>query len=147
MTFIKYNEKYFNSIVEVYYNTFSKAPWNEEWKDLETLGNFISDIINTPGFRGYLVCDEDRIIGYALGRVVRWWRGEDFYLENFCILPSYQNQGVGTRLFDFMKESLLSENIIHMTLLSDSDKPSFNFYKKNGLESDDYVRCMHRFLN
>ena len=144
LEFKKFDKKYFNEVCTIYFETFNQSPWNDEWSQ-DQVEKFLSDVINTPGFIGFLLFQDKNLIGLCLGRVVQWWRGNDFWLESMCIHPAKQRNGFGSVFIKMVKQSLLEAGIVHTTLLTDRDMPSFDFFKKNGFDADDMAVCMATF--
>ena len=72
--------------------------------------------------------DDQHLIG--LIRVV----GDDesiVYIQDILIRPDYQNQGVGTMLFDCVKKRF--SHVRQMVLMTDKNTKNSYFYRKQGL--------------
>lgn len=70
------------------------------------------DIVNTPGFKGYVTEDDSQIVGLVLGHRKRWWRGDIYYLNEMCVSLNRQGEGIGTAMMKFVKEDVQTKNII-----------------------------------
>jgi len=94
---------------------------------------------------------ENKIIGF----LTMFEFKEFYYLEDICILPSFQNKGVGTKLLNIANE-FSTNNKKNIALHCDTTDWLYKFYKKNGyfmwkkcLESGSknlryfMIRCVH----
>ncbi len=85
----------------------------------------------------YVVYDDDLIIGYALGKTYR----EDeaaptieensivYDLEEFYILPTFRNQFVGSKLFEYIEESVKDKvDVIQLVSATKDYKRALHFY-------------------
>lgn len=79
----------------------------------------------------YCVCVEDqgKIIGF--GRIIGDG-GTVFYIQDIMVIPSYQNQKIGTlimrKLMNYLDDHCIDDAIIGLIAISELDK----FYKKFG---------------
>lgn len=65
--------------------------------------------------------------------------------ENQCILPEYQNRGVGTLLVDEMIVQLKERGATYLHFLVESNNPSLGFYEKK-FQSGKLFRWFGEFL-
>jgi len=139
-----YQSQDFECCVALFIEVFNAEPWNDEWTN-STATSFISDLTASPGFRGYVVLDEKvSVIGVILGRVKNWWRGREFFIDEFYVNSSEQGQGIGTHLLEFASESLVAEGIHNMTLLTEEHTPAYSFYQKQGFNHLPALRFLYR---
>jgi hypothetical protein len=68
----RYKEENLNEIVDLFIEVFEKEPWNDNWPSKEKAKNYLLDIINTPGFKGYLKFRENELIGVLFGNIIQW---------------------------------------------------------------------------
>lgn len=50
----------------LYRTVFNEPPWNDEWT-VELSQTRLSEIIETPGYRGYSASLDEEIVGLAVG--------------------------------------------------------------------------------
>lgn len=56
------------------------------------------------------------------------------YIQDFLVLPDYQKQGIGTKLFQYvMEKSAHIRQFVLITDGSDENKKTIEYYKKQGL--------------
>jgi len=87
---------------------------DEEIATLDAVEGFPERVIETPGLpewfleRGgiLLALDDDRIVGYLLGRVAGWMHGNRSVvcLEHITVHPHFRRRGIATRLLEFARE-------------------------------------------
>ncbi len=91
------------------------------------LSDVLGDIKNNP-FSHYLVyLDRGKIVGY-INYYLMYDRGE---IANFNVLDAYQNQGIGTKLLDYVI-NLLNNKVNNITLEVRKDNPAIKLYEKMG---------------
>ncbi|MCZ8517926.1 MULTISPECIES: GNAT family N-acetyltransferase [Paenibacillus] len=60
----------------LFIEVFNQEPWNDRWTP-EAAEQYVSDYINTPGFRGIVAEEGQEIKGFILGVRKRWWDGDE----------------------------------------------------------------------
>ena len=112
---------------------FRVEPWNEEWTPDQAFTR-IDEIMSARISRGIVCMDGDRCMSMLCGRIMSYQDQKLFYIDEFSVHPSYQRQGVGSRMLAFLREELRKEPqpIIHMSLITEHGFPSVAFYEKNG---------------
>ena len=98
--------------VKMFVAVFSREPWKDEWPSLERAKDYLSDIVGTPGFRGFIAYEGRKILGMCLGHKVRWWAGDEFYIDELCVDVDIQRTGIGTQLLNYARQCLLKEGIL-----------------------------------
>lgn len=120
-------------VLTLFLKVFEKEPWNDKWKSRDHAKAYLTDLINTPGFNGYLALKDDTIIGCCLGYIVKWWQGDEYYIKEFFIDDAYQLRGIGSELYDYAVSNLKTKNVQSIILLTEKTAPAFSFYLKKGL--------------
>lgn len=118
---------------ETFIEVFNAAPWNDEWTSLNA-EKYLTDFSNTPGFKGILAVEGEEIMGFILGVHRTWWSGDEFYINEMCVVQKQQNKGVGKALFQQLMKEIEGTTITNISLLTDRGIPAEHFYKKNGFE-------------
>ncbi|WEV06313.1 hypothetical protein [Clostridium perfringens] len=80
-----------NECAELFVKTFSKEPWNEPW-DFENAKKRLNDVVLTPGFRGAVLRNDEKIEGVILGNLEQWYDGEHFCVKEFFVDSSSQGE-------------------------------------------------------
>ena len=130
--FIELDESYLPSIAELYKNAFMGEPWNDDWSDRAQLENYIKDV--AAYFKGlnYGLLIDGKLAAVSLGSVRHWWEGTNYNIEEFCVDPTIQGQGIGSHFMSLIEDEIRKQGLAGIFLQTDMDKPSYRFYKKNG---------------
>jgi len=131
MDILAYNDTNFNSCVSLFMKVFNSPPWNDHWI-YEKASQRITDFINHPNFKGFVVFEDDVLIAASFGYKKTWWNNEEFYIEEMLVDIERQKRNYGTRLIKHIKMELKKENINAITLLTRRNVPAKDFYLKNG---------------
>ncbi|WP_122088642.1 GNAT family N-acetyltransferase [Halalkalicoccus subterraneus] len=124
--------------VRLYHTVFNEPPWNDEWT-VETARRRLSQIIETPGYRGYSASFRGELVGLVMGNLEQWYRGKRFYLKEMCVCPSQQRRGIGTTLMEHLVEKLRNESVERVYLLTMQESPARAFYEKNGFHLNEQM--------
>jgi aminoglycoside 6'-N-acetyltransferase I len=129
--------------VKLFVKVFSQEPWQDQWPSLERAKEYLSDIVGTPGFEGFIAYEGSKILGLCLGHKVRWWAGDEFYIDEFCIDSSVQRSGIGTQLLEHARECLQKAKIQFVVLLTERNTLAESFYVKQGFDTSDKAIFMY----
>ncbi len=132
--FIKLDEAYIEQMAELFKAAFSGEPRHDDWSDQTQLTGYIKDIACCSSSLNYGLISNGRLIAMSVGTVRRWWEGTNYNIEEFCVAPDKQGQNLGTRFMAMIEDDIKSKGISGIFLQTDSDKPSYRFYKKNGFD-------------
>lgn len=124
-------------------NVFNNEPWNDNWT-YEGAEKYLLDYIATPGFKGIVADEDNKIKGFIFGFRKRWWQADEFYINEMCVQISEQRNGIGTKLIKYLEDSLVAEGIENITLLTDRGIPAEEFYKKNGFSEIERIIFLHK---
>lgn len=69
-----------------------------------------------------------------MGSIHHWWEGANYNIEELCVDPDAQGQGVGTRFMSMIEEETKKRGLSGIFLQTDADKPSYKFYMKQGFQ-------------
>ncbi|MGM0805994.1 MAG: GNAT family N-acetyltransferase [Bacillota bacterium] len=121
---------------ELYINVFNKEPWNETWtyKDAKER---LRDLIHTPKFIGFLLYENDDLIGFIGGNSKQSYTGLTFYLAEFCISNQIQGKGYGSKLLLYLENELKKRDIQSIYLLTANGGLAEAFYLKNNYTIND----------
>ena len=120
-------------IKAVFVSVFTAAPWYDDWSDQEQLDLYIQDLTG----QGYsltfgLYDDADELIGISLGYIKHWYSGTEYIINELCIRTDRQGSGAGTFFIREIEKAIRELGIKQIFLLTESDVPAYEFYRKNG---------------
>ena len=123
-------------IKKVFTGVFTKAPWYDDWSDKEQLDLYICDLIGQSYSLTYGLYDEGELIGISLGYIKHWYSGTEYIINELCIKTEKQGSGAGTFFIHEIEKAIKTLGLKQIFLLTDSNVPAYEFYKKNG-----FVEC------
>ena len=130
--FKELDESFLLQIAELYKAAFGEEPWNDDWSDEEQLLSYIRDIacgFNSLNFGLFI---DGELAAVSIGSIRHWWEGTNYSIEEFFVRPDMQGQGLGTSFMKMIESDIKKRGLSGIFLQTDSDKPSYKFYKKNG---------------
>lgn len=130
--FFEIDESYLDEIAELYRSAFKGEPWSDDWSDTAQLHEYLKDV--SGNFKGlnYGLKNEGRLVAVSLGTVRHWWEGTNYNIEEFCVDPAAQGQGIGSHFLDLIESDIRTKGLAGIFLQTDNDMPSYKFYLKNG---------------
>lgn len=132
--FIELDGKYLPEVMKLYREAFKCDPWNDDWSDDFMLGEYIKEISGGYNALNYGLLIDGRLVAVSLGMIRHWWEGVNYNIEELCVDPGLRGQGIGTRFMSMIEEDIKKRGAAGIFLQTDSDKPSYRFYKKNGFD-------------
>lgn len=129
-------------ITEVFISVFTKEPWNDDWSNTNQLDMYINDLVGQGYSLTYGLFDDNELIGISLGYVKHWYSGTEYIINEFCIKTDRQGAGAGSFFIAEIEKAIKKLGIKQIFLLTDSNVPAYNFYKKNGFSEEQTTRPM-----
>ena len=129
-------------ITDVFTSVFTKEPWNDDWSDKAQLDMYINDLVGQGYSLTYGLFDDAELIGIALGYVKHWYSGTEYIINEFCVKTERQGAGAGSFFITEIEKAIKEMGIKQIFLLTDSNVPAYNFYKKNGFSEEQTTRPM-----
>ncbi|WP_210618224.1 GNAT family N-acetyltransferase [Mammaliicoccus lentus] len=132
--------KDYNNCAKNLISAYAGPPWYNKWTEKEALLR-IEATMSGFNSRGYVIEVEDEIIAMCLGRIDYYFDGfNQFCIDEFNVIPTYQGSGIGKQLMDFVKGNLKREKINKIFLITGGELAA-NFYTKNNFEetNDGYI--------
>jgi ribosomal protein S18 acetylase RimI-like enzyme len=80
---------------------------------------------------------DGKLAGISVGKINHWWEGTNYNIEELCVSPSYQGQGIGSKFLELIEQRVREKGLAGIFLQTDNDKPSYHFYHKNGFNDLD----------
>lgn len=129
--FSRFNLSMMKECIGLYRQVFSKEPWLEEssYSDVE---RYFINSVESNKFLGYVMIRDEKIIAFSVGFLKPWIKGEEYYIDQFCVDYNLQGQGIGSILMDEIKKDLIKDNIHAIILSTERNVPAYKFYIKNG---------------
>ena len=110
---------------------FKVEPWKENWTVEQAYRRF-DEIMSAKNALGYCMYDHEQVICTVVGRVMTYLDYKEYNIDDFSVLPSYQGQGIGSKMIEYIRSDL--KGVEYFTLTTHADYPSVSFYTKNGIE-------------
>ncbi len=130
--FITLDETYLPEVAKLYKNAFGREPWNDNWDDETQLMEYIKEISCSFNSLNYGLFIDGKLAAVSIGMIRHWWEGTNYNIEEFCVSPDLQHCGIGSRFMEMIEKDILSRGLNGIFLQTDSDKPAYRFYQKNG---------------
>ena len=124
-------------MAELYREAFSGEPWNDDWSDTTQLYEYMKDISMAYQALNFGLVIDGKLAGMSVGKISHWWEGTNYNIEELCISPAFQGQGVGSEFLRLIDERVREKGLAGIFLQTDNDKPSYRFYHKNGFKDLD----------
>ena len=137
ISLIELNESYLPQMAELYREAFAGEPWNDDWSDTKQLNEYMKDISKAYNALNYGLLIDGKLMGMSVGKINHWWEGTNYNIEELCITPSYQGKGIGSKFLGLIEKCVREKGLAGIFLQTDSDKPSYQFYHKNGFQDLD----------
>ena len=129
-------------ITDVFISVFTKEPWNDDWSNTNQLDMYINDLVGQGYSLTYGLFDDNELIGISLGYVKHWYSGTEYIINEFCIKTDRQGAGAGSFFIAEIEKAIKELGIKQIFLLTDSNVPAYNFYKKNCFNEEQTTRPM-----
>ncbi|USB33922.1 GNAT family N-acetyltransferase [Paenibacillus sp. YPG26] len=130
---------------ELYIRVFNSEPWNETWTD-HTAVERLTDLLDTPKSLGFLLYDQDNLIGFVAGNSKKSYAGLTFYLAELCISNQIHGKGYGSKLIRHLETELQKRGIQSIYLLTSNGGLAEKFYLKNGYTINEHRIIMNKKL-
>ena len=132
--FIMLDESFLTEMAELYRSAFKGEPWNDDWSDTVQLNEYVKEISGGYNALNYGLLIDGKLAAMSLGMIRHWWEGTNYNIEEFCVSPELQGQGLGSRLMKLIENDIREKGLAGIFLQTDNDKPSYRFYMKNGFK-------------
>lgn len=126
------DETYLSQMAELYKRAFEQIPWNDNWNDSDQLTEYMKEISSSFHSLNYGLLIDGNLSALSIGMIRHWWEGTNYNIEEFCVSPDIQGQGTGSRFMKMIETDIKKRGLSGIFLQTDNDKPSYQFYQKNG---------------
>lgn len=126
-------------LAALFVECFSSPPWNEPWTHAAARER-ISLMLSAPSCRGVVALEGEAVVGMTLGQLEGWIEGKLFLVQELCVSPSHQRNGLGAALLRAVVDHAQAlENVVAVYLLTDPDSPAEAFHRQQGLARGDKI--------
>lgn len=126
------HENDFDVIRKLFFNVFTKEPWNDDWFDETQLRLYIHDLIGQSNSLTFGLYEEKELTALSMGRIKHWYTGTEYCIDELCVSTAKQGRGVGTLFVSEIEKACRELGLTHIFLLTENNVPAFDFYKKLG---------------
>lgn len=130
---------------KLYVGVFNDAPWHDAW-DERSAYNRLSEIYHTPGFSGWIIIEDDQVIGAVLGNLESWYEGYMYNLKEMFIRSDQKGKGIGSMLMKTVEEALRQRDVTSINLFTCRGDMTEHFYSKNGFVVEEDMIMMSKVL-
>jgi aminoglycoside 6'-N-acetyltransferase I len=132
--FITLDQSLLSEMAELYRSAFRGDPWNDDWSDTVQLTEYLKEISGGYNALNYGLLIDGKLAAMSVGSIRHWWEGTNYNIEEFCVDPGLQGQGIGSRFMKMIENAINEKGLYGIFLQTDNDKPSYRFYMKNGFK-------------
>ncbi len=100
------DESYIEQMADLFKKAFAGEPWNDDWSDRTQLLEYVKEISGGYNALNYGIIRDGKLAAMTLGMVRHWWEGTNYNIEELCVAPALQGQGIGTRLLKLVSEEI-----------------------------------------
>ena len=147
LTLKKLNAENEEEIKNLFYEVFTKEPWYDDWHDVGMLTLYIKEL--TQAFNSLalgLYLDND-LIGISLGRIMHFYEGIQYRIDELCIAYKHQNKGYGSNFMAKIDKYCLKEGISYIILSTEREYQAFKFYLKNDFKEAKQSVMLYKKIN
>lgn len=139
MNILEINKNDIPRCAETFVASYNDMPWNYDWK-LDEAIKYLHEYVDAPRFKGFMVCDGDKVAGALLGHTKTWWTNSQFMIDELFISPDKQGKGYGKLLLKQAELYASEFSLDRITLMTNKFMPALQFYNKNDFSKvDQYV--------
>lgn len=112
-----------------YYNEQEDAEWTAE-----TVYKRIYQVVTREDSFGLILCDNNSIVGFAMGYFEQYDDGKAYDLIEIVISHKYQRKGIGTSFMKELEKRVKELGAFLIQLQSVNDEKHNNFYSNLGFK-------------
>lgn len=123
----------------LFMEVFSMPPWNDTFESKESVIDFFRSFTCMSNFKGYQLIINNRVVGLSIGFIKPWLKNGspryEYFIDQFCIKPNLQRQGLGSYFMKEIEKRLKDEHIEDIVLNTEISSSAHLFYIHNGFNS------------
>lgn len=126
------------SVKNLVFAAFSEPPWNDDWSDSAQFHQYIVDLTQnanslTLGLYSADANERDAcLVAVSMGRIIHWFEGTEYFIDDLCVRPDLQGQGIGSLFMSKIEDYLRRIDVKAIVLRSEREIPAYFFYCKLG---------------
>lgn len=121
-------------------DAFSAEPWQDDWHDRQQFDLYVSDLVNQPNSLALGLYEDNQLIAIALGRIIHWYEGTQYRIDDLGVRTEKQGAGIGSLLLQEIEAYAATHALCSITLKTNRQAAAYGFYLKNGfVEAPDDV--------
>ncbi|QEH69796.1 GNAT family N-acetyltransferase [Cellulosilyticum sp. ST5] len=132
LNIVKLEKDKLDACVDLFIETFSKAPWNDVYESRNQVVTFFENHMDNNYFVGYVGIIDDEVVALSVGMKKPWINGMEYYIDEFCVSTKWQGQGIGSVFISLIEVDIKAQGMNGMMLNTEKNYPSRTFYEKNG---------------
>lgn len=132
LNIVKLEKDKLDACVDLFIETFSKAPWNDVYESRNQVVTFFENHMDNNYFVGYVGIIDDEVVALSVGMKKPWINGMEYYIDEFCVSTKWQGQGIGSVFISLIEADIKVQGMNGMMLNTEKNYPSRTFYEKNG---------------
>lgn len=113
----------------LFYEVFTTQEWNFTWLTVEKAKNYFTDLFNTPNFIGFLLLEDEEIIGACFGIANTNFINNQYEIKEIFVRPNLQGKGMGSLFLEEVEKNLISMGYDLITLYTQKTIKAYDFYK------------------
>ena len=130
--FTELDDSFLPQMAELFRRAFAGEPWNDAWSNDSQLAEYIYEISHSFNSLNFGLVRNGSLIAVSVGMIRHWWEGTNYNIEEFFVSPDIQGNGIGTEFMGLISAEVKRRGLSGIFLQTDSDKPAYGFYLKNG---------------
>lgn len=135
MKIIYYDEKYLNLCANLLITHYNQDEFKCQFTKQRACA-YLQEHIFKPRFIGFLLLENDQLIGFAFCHMRTWSNKDELHIDEFIIDKHYQRKGLGSKLLDFI--GLYGANFSLGGITSSTNVIALTqFYQKNDFLTHD----------
>ncbi len=139
-------QKDFEAVKAVFLLAFTGEPWNDEWSE-EMINFYLDDLLQAKNSLSYGLYKDDELVGIALGRLMHFYSGNQFRIDEFCVSPKEQGHGLGTTFMELLTDAVKKKDIKYLLLDTNKTYPAYNFYLKNDFQEIKDLVSLYKIIS
>ena len=127
----------FENVCKLYRDAFNGPPWNEKWS-FERAKIRILDLVKYERSLGIVACNpaSQTPLAIAIGVFQTCADYDQFYINELCVHPDWQKQGLGQLTLNKIIETAFEQGAQKIYLYTEKNSHLEKFYAKRGFQAD-----------
>lgn len=134
ITVLSMTRKYLADCTALYIRAFSGEPWYDKFPSEAPVSAYFENFLQLDSFLGYVALLDGKLAALSVGMKKPWIGGVEYYIDEFCVDPNLQGQGIGSQFLAAIEADLSARGLHGILLNTEKDFPAYRFYTKNGFQ-------------